>query len=366
MSKKKKSSARTQARRAAHAERRRGGQRAHATPNKQSATASIEIDRPLVTQRMIYTMVPNFPNGDPRNVLTNAAAGSPGRYRVTIVLAVPGRNVVQDAVPMHAAVEAGDSMLALPLGVHEIHVALSASGDGPHVKVRGNTENRLRDLSVEIDASGFDEASQIGHDVAMPLLSRWSYLHNVAITTSGTLVEQLATGSARMYSTLIGAVKGFSDLGEFVSSPEHRQLLASYREGLSSTEPLYQALSLYKVGEGVWKLRDRRSDAVRAAGATPSEASERVPGDVSNLGDPAQPIENEALAHSLTPYAGKKYRAAFDDIKKRLRNNIAHLDPEMNPFAQDNWQDVERVYEVLPALRWMSRNLIEAELDAKA
>jgi hypothetical protein len=157
---------------------------------------------------------------------------------------------------------------------------------------------------------------------------------------------------------MLGAVKSFSD-DAGVSTPEHRVLLAAYREGLSSAEPLWQALSLYKVAEGVWARRAQRRAADKAAGRPIHEPSERVPADLSEVGHPR---EQEALAASLRPYAGKKFRAAFDDVRATLRNRLAHLDPDSDPLAQDSWEDMRRVREAIPALRWMSRRMLEAEL----
>jgi methylamine utilization protein MauJ len=196
----------------------------------------------------------------------------------------------------------------------------------------------------------------------MPVLSRWSFVHDVAITTSAVHIEEIATGMRGVTMTMLGAGKVFSDRGA-PSTAEHRVLLSSYREGVSSAEPLWQALSLYKVAEGVWTLRARRRVAAIAAGLAVDEVSERVPNDVSTLG---HPNDHEALERALAPYAGKKFRGAFDDIRATLRNGIAHLDPDGDPLVQDSWDDIQRIRDVLPGLRWMSRRLLEAELATVA
>ena len=309
---------------------------------------------------MTYIVEPVYPEGHPRASLTSGPLGRPGRYRVTHVLAVPGLKVVQESLDFQTAVERGDSLLAVTPEVSEIRMDFSSTSgtdDGPRVVIHPNAEHRLRDLTVEVNAETFTDAARAGYDLVMPILSRWAYLHNVAITISGTLIEELASGTVSFELTVVGAVKRFSDTGG-ESIPEHRLLLAAYREGLSSAEPLWRALSLYKVAEGVWHLRAQRTQALVATGQPVNEPSERVPTDVTNLGHPR---ESDELAASLQPYAGKKFRAAFDDIRAKLRNSIAHLDPETDPLAQDNWEDVQRVYEVLPGLRWMARKLLETE-----
>ena len=142
----------------------------------------------------------------------------------------------------------------------------------------------------------------------MPVLSRWSFQHDVAITTSALKIEELETGVTSIQVTMIGAVKAFSDAGG-VSTAKHRLLFAAYREGLSAAEPLWRALSLYKIAEGVWALRAERRHAALASGLPVHERSERVPADVTALGHPK---DHDALAKSVAPYAGQKFRAAFN------------------------------------------------------
>jgi hypothetical protein len=315
----------------------------------------------MVTDRMFYIAEPVFPQGDPRNDLTSGPTGSPGRYRITVILAVPGQSVVQESVDFHSAVQRGDSLLQVSTEVTEFSPEVAGLDNTQTLVVHANDQQRLRDAAIELDADGFHDAARRGHDIAMPLLSRWSYVHDVAIGTSGTLIEELATGTARFEATIVGAVKRFSEV-RLVSTPELRLLLAAYREGLSAAEPLWRALSLYKVAEGVWALRAFRAQSSLAAGLSVEQPSERVPTDVSALG---HPNDHDQLARSLAPYAGKKFRVAMDDIRASLRNAIAHLDPDA-PLAQDNWDDVERVEAVLPGLRWMSRALLSAEIAEEA
>lgn len=309
--------------------------------------------RPSISSPVQYTVVPVFEPGDPRAHLIKGPDGSPGRYRLTYVLAIPGFNVLQENVDFSAPDTAGDSLLLAPYGLREIHI-LCSNGIDYEVKVDINSHGRMRALSLEIQADGFAVASHLGHDLIMPILSRWSFLHDVAITTSMVRIEEMATGAQRLTQWITGALKGFTDQAG-LSTPDHRALLAAYREGISSTEPLWRALSLYKVAEGVWALRQRRREAAHAAGRRFRDQTERVPNDVRGLGE-------EGLAISLAPYAGKKFRAAFDDIRAALRNSIAHLDPDGDPLAQDSWADMQRINAALPAMHWMSRQLLLAEL----
>ena len=307
---------------------------------------------------MTYAVVPVFEAGDPRNGLTSGPDGTPGVYRITVVLAVPGKNVVRDDVDFEWPDTGGDSLLVAPIGAQAFQITLGDDTEHVVTTVHLNNHGRLRAISLDVQAPNFQDAARCGHDLAMPMLSRWSFLHDVAITTSGVRIEEMKTGTSRLDLTITGATKMFSDR-DSVSTPGHRVLLAAYREGISSAEPLWQALSLYKAAEGVWKLRRRRQEAAVASGETLHEPSERVPQDITAVGHPS---EQERLAESLAPYAGKKFRTAFDDIRVSLRNSIAHLEPDGDPLAQDSWDDIRRVYDILPALRWMSRCLLEVEV----
>ena len=75
-----------------------------------------------------------------------------------------------------------------------------------------------------------------------------------------------------------------------MSNQDHRVLLSAYREGISSTEPLWQALSLYRVAEGVRQMRQARAAAAVAEGDTPNEPSERVPSDLTTVGQTMTPV----------------------------------------------------------------------------
>jgi hypothetical protein len=308
---------------------------------------------------MSFLVVPVYAPGDSRNELTSGPDGTPGRYRIAVVLAVPGTNVVREDVDFGWPDTGGDSLLVAP-DPQEFQITLGNETEHVVTSIHLNDHGRLRAISLDVEASNFQDAARSGHDLVMPMLSRWSFLHNVAITTSGVRIEEMKTGTSRLDLTIAGAAKTFSDR-DSVSTPEHRVLLAAYREGISSAEPLWQALSLYKVAEGVWTLRRRRQEAAVAAGQPIHEPSEHVPEDVNTVGHPS---ERDRLAESLAPYAGRKFRIAFDDIRVALRNSIAHLEPDGDPLAQDSWDDVRRIYDILPALCWMSRYLLEVEIGS--
>ena len=163
------------------------------------------------------------------------------------------------------------------------------------------------------------------------MLSRWAFLRDVAITSPAVQIVEAATRTCLWRLLIVGAVKGFSDtLG--VSNLEHQALLSAYREGISSTEPLWQVLSLFRVAEGVLQMRNARRAAAIAAGQVPAEPTERLPATVNSVGS----ANDLGLTDSLRPHAGRKFTAVLDGLRPILPNAIAHLDPDSSPLGQDH------------------------------
>jgi hypothetical protein len=318
--------------------------------------------RPYVTSKMSFMVQPVFAPEAARPPAPPVPQGSPGRYELTFVLAVPGRAVVQDEIDFAKLVHGGDSLLEVPPGTAELRITLQdETGCEQSAVAHVNDRRRLRDIELAIQADSFTQAASRGHDLVSQVLSRWAFLHDVAITTAAVQVVEAATRTCLWRLLIIGAVKGFSDtLG--VSNREHHALLSAYREGISSTEPLWQVLSLFRVAEGVLQMRNARRAAAVAAGQVPAELAERVPAGVDSLG----PANDLRLADSLRPYAGRKFTAVLDALRPVLRNAIAHLDPDSSPLSQDHWDDLDKAEQALPALRWIARRLLDAELQGAA
>lgn len=317
--------------------------------------------RPMTNGRVNYTIVVDFPPGHPQYGLSNGAIGSPGNYEVTVVLAIPGMNVVQENSNFPEMMASGDSLLEVSSVITEMAVTVTDSNlaiDGQSIKIGINSHHRISSLSLVVQANSFQDASTRAHNAIMPILSRWSFLHDISITTSVTQVCEMAT-SVRSWTHLIrGTVKAFSDEGG-TTTPEVHTLLAAYREGISSTEPLYQALSLSKVVDGVYKLRGRRKAAVISAGKPYREPSERIH---SQSSIPSATWQEMELKSALEPYAGKKFTQVRDVLHAVIRNAIAHLDPGSDPLIPDRYENVEKVYQAIPVLKYMARILLASEL----
>jgi hypothetical protein len=71
---------------------------------------------------MSYIVVPLFDSPADEAQPDNPPTGSPGKYTITYVLAVPGRLAVQDEVNFAELVQKGDSLLEVGAEVHELRV----------------------------------------------------------------------------------------------------------------------------------------------------------------------------------------------------------------------------------------------------
>jgi hypothetical protein len=47
----------------------------------------------------------------------------------------------------------------------------------------------------------------------------------------------------------------------------------------------------------------------------------------------------------------------------RFEMQIAHLDPDSTMIVADRWDDLQKVEQALPGLRWIARQLLDAELQ---
>jgi hypothetical protein len=77
--------------------------------------------------------------------------------------------------------------------VHTLRTDVHDDAGNKHVlTVNVNGRHRLRDIELEVDADTFLHAASLGHDLIAPALSRWAYLHDAPITTSGFQIIELA------------------------------------------------------------------------------------------------------------------------------------------------------------------------------
>jgi len=164
------------------------------------------------------------------------------------VLGVPGVSGVATALDFDGMMAGGDSLL----DGTGLQVDLQSPGGSSLYPARiiPNSHGRLAQVRLTVTAEDFSLAENEAFDAVMPVLSRIAFEADTALEVTGVLLTERATQTRRFGATLAGVVQPAPALaGE--TTPELRSFLAAYREGLNANSPLYQALSFYKVIEGV-------------------------------------------------------------------------------------------------------------------
>lgn len=324
------------------------------SPQSQPAEAArAQLPRPSVTEYSRVTVVPVFPAGE-----AGTPAGSPGDYRVTFVLGIPGVSSVTDEIDPEKVVRSGDSLLA-GTGCR-VQLVPAPTGPAEEFVISANRHGRLDRVEVTVQADDRFSAEREAHDRVMPQLSRMAVEADVAVEVKATVITELSTQITMMGADLIGAVKPAPEFSG-VSTPEQRPLLAAYREGLNCNAPSYQALAFYKIIEGAetfWKKTSRQA-ARKGDPAPPDPLAGLMPASLADLPE-GPPWSKDRFA----PYLGKNYGEVRDAFKDVIRNAVAHLTPGLELRVPDYIEDVEKCREAVPILRYIARELILQQLHA--
>ncbi len=319
--------------------------------------------RPEFVSTVSYVVEPVFQADDPRYGKSNQGKGSQGNYEATYVLAIPGRNIAQTDIDFESMLKEGDSLLRVPENVSQLNIQLSTDMDDeyPTVQLEAgiNRFHRLSHIRLQLEAASFNDANKIAHDTIMPILSRWSYQHNIPITTSAVELRELISESRKYDVTIVPTTKEFGDTNG-ASTNEGRVLLAAFREGMSTLEPLYQALCMFRVIEGCYTLRTRRQAQIITSGMLFKDPGEKL--ELSQI-TIKNPRTRQSIEASFKPYVGKKFTRLRDEFKLNIRHAVAHLDLEGDPLAADDYDDIVKVKQALPVMHHMARILLSAELN---
>lgn len=128
--------------------------------------------------------------------------------------------------------------------------------------LHANDDRRLARAVAAIQAESLADAEARVHDEVSAVISRLAFEANAAVEIQGLMVREVATGTAALAGTVPARTATVGDvIGTY--SPDSAAMLAAYREGLSSLSPVYQALSFFKVTEGVDTFYQRRCGRLR-------------------------------------------------------------------------------------------------------
>lgn len=321
---------------------------------------TIQIPRPDINGREQIIIVPELAPAAPGASIPRSPEGSPGSYIITFLLSIPGKEQFRDELDLNKLIQSGDSLLLLPQEVAQVQITLFNDKETVLVTIVKNDHGALARAQLQLFGSNFVEAETNAYNIVMPLLSRLSYLHDVAIDITGYQVIEEQTGSQKWMVGLIGKAKAFEFNIADVSKPPYRTVFSAYREALNATNPFYRLLCFYRVIEGVKKLRtQRRATALRAGDEYREPPDERIPSAESDCGG-SDPV----VLDSFKPYLGKKFTWVLNQMRSLLRNAVAHLDPEGDTLDADKYEDIATCEQGLPVLKYISRVMLHNELQA--
>jgi len=316
---------------------------------------TLQLPRPPVTEFTRVTAVPVFPTtGD-----AGPPEGSAGDYEIRFILGVPGVSSVATNLEMSEILASGDSLLEAR-GIAQIELIAADGSAGNTASMHANPEGRLASIRIRLHAENMGSAEREAHDQVMPVLSRLAFEADTPLEVKAVVGVELSTGTQMMGANLVGAVRPMP-IFEGWSTEPLRPLLAAYREGLNSTSPLYQALSFYKVVEGVstFHTRDQRA-AKRSGGASPADPMDMVmPATLDEV--PESAPWTKALFDS---YLGKTFRSVSDAMSDVIRNASVHLTPGREVRVADYLADIEQCRLAVPVLRYMARGMIRSVLSS--
>lgn len=331
-----------------------------ASPTRTPELQHVELERPDTNTRLHLVVVPEFAPTDPRSAIARTPQGSPGIYRVTFVLAIPGQESLRNALEIATIMQAGNSLLRAPsTGITGVKVSATNETDHTDIVFSVNADGALARAQMRVQADSFLAAQAFTYDMVMPVLSWWSFRYDVAIDVAACELVEERTDIQKWIVGVIGKAKVLDNQGN-VSKPEYRAVLASYREGVNATNPFYQLLCFYRVAEGTRKLRAHRRAATIAAGGIFREPSdERFPDLEQDLG-----IADPLVAELFRPYLGRSFGWALDQLRGLCRNAVAHLDPAGDSLVADIYEDVVQSDVAVPILRYIGRRMLRNELLA--
>ncbi len=342
--------------------KRSGQQKAY---QKQNANPTlkfqIQFPKPEINKRLSVLLVPQISSPDPRTSNQLSPDGSSGSYLVTFVLSIPGKENFLEDINFDQLLLSGDSLLASPVVAEKLRVKLFNDQEAKEVSFFLNDQGRLSRVQIQVQADNILQAEQEAFNLVMPILSRWSFQHDVALDVIAYQVLEERTNVQKWTFNLLGKVKTLDINERGFSKPEYRTFFAAYREGANSSNPFYKFLCFYKVIDGVRKLRNQRKVTILAAGGPYREPpDEKIPSSIIDL-HLSSPFEEQAF----TPYLGEKFTRVTDEFRDQLRNVIAHLDPTQDCLEADRFEDVMACELAIPVIRYICRVMLNNEIKAE-
>jgi hypothetical protein len=342
---------------------RRKRERKHKVPSvrdksKHDQPIMLDFPRPETSARVKLTVVPHFPDDNPKSKIERSPLGGTGMYRVTFILSLPGKNVFREQLNFVELMQSGESLLQVPMHT-PLAIILSNDTWRAEVSFPINKQGTIANAVMRVNAQSFNDAERTAYDLVSPQLSYWSYLYDVPIDVAGyELYEERTDTRMYFFGSIMGKVKPLALQGSSLSIPEYRRLFSAYREAMNTTNVFYQALSFYKITEGIRALRKRisRRDGI----SMPVYPDERLPDSADVL--PSSNVLDELNRESFHPFLGQDFETVLDQFKELIRNAIAHLSQPDGVLDADHFDDTATCSRVIPVLKYIVREMLENEM----
>jgi hypothetical protein len=282
----------------------------------------------------------------PADLQTPVPGGAPGRYKVVLTLARPGRPLLPEAQVTSFENMQGDSHLAiaepayrppgLPPNDPVANIILQAQTEDGSFNLIGkpNARGFLGQVIAEaIPAADAQDARTKVYRALASSLSNVAIQLDMPISVYQSDMIELATGN-RFISIMSPHLERPMEIAPTATmSKEFRSLAGLYREALNSNTPAFQFLCYYKILEGIKKRRQRLIAEAKAAGAEiPKPPLQIVPSDqadflpwlhaIYGIGRPWDYIMLESIF--VAEARGKKFNQIIDDHLRPVRDRIAH------------------------------------------
>lgn len=339
------------------------GKRSPNKPNESRPLASARVLRPNTSGRVEHVIVPIPPANSPLAQIPRSPEGSAGIYLITFVLCVPGQRMFQDSLNYPTLRDAGDSLLFLPNGIRDIKIQVSARQGFAEIALLKNKRGAIAHAVTRIHADNFKDAESKAYEIVVPTLSHLSFKFDIALDVMGFEVLEEETKTTLYSYGVLGRPKLFDNLENFSSEIEYGRFFSAYREALNSTNIFYQALSYYKVIEGVLAHRIRQKRAAKSyvkgeSGFLPTEILPKTLEDISSYDD--------LTVGEFGIHLGKEFKDIQEHYRDLIRNAIAHLSQLDSVLDADNYDDISTCEKAVPVLKFMARQMLLNDLEALA
>ncbi len=320
-----------------------------------SLDPSLAFERPESNSRIQLTIVPEFSTDDYRQQIPRLPKGSSGIYQVTFVLTIPGKNVFKESLEFNEIMKSGDSLIQLSPQAPFLKSTVFNDDESAEILFLSNSKHRISCAQMRINAPDFISAEAYAYNLIMPQLSYWSFIFNVSLDIAGYEVIEENTQSKKYNFGILGKVKPFNYAGEVVmSKPAYRNFYAAYREGMNATNVFYQALSFYKVAEGLQAERIREQRRTKKPLAIyDNEIFPKTTDEIL--------IHDDSIKILFKPYLGQDFKDVIEHLKNFIRHAIAHLSNLDGVLDPDKFDDFNTCSNAIPVLHYIAHTMLDNE-----